>query len=157
LHVLDVNLRGDFYNPETLRASLTRADVVKLNEGELRRIHELLPDALRIGGAIDDLAFNLVEVFDLKLASVTRGPRGTVIYTRERRLEAEPAVYPRSPQADAVGAGDASCAGLVYGLLAGWSLERTLRLSNILGGYVASQPGGSSPLPSSVLDEVRSA
>lgn len=154
LRVLDVNLRGDFYSAEILQASLSRADVVKLNEGELSRVHELLPEFFGASAATDDLMFDLVEAFDLTVASLTRGALGTVLYTRERRIEGQPATFPRSSQADDVGAGDASCAGLVYGLLAGWPLERTLNLANVLGGYVASQPGGSPPLPSMILEEL---
>jgi sugar/nucleoside kinase (ribokinase family) len=61
---------------------------------------------------------------------------------------------PLAANADGVGAGDAWCAGLVYGLLRDWPLDRTLELANRMGAYVASQAGGTPQLPQSLLNLV---
>lgn len=42
---------------------------------------------------------------------------------------------------DTIGAGDAWVAGLLYGLLAGWSLERAARLANAVGAQATTAPG----------------
>jgi ribokinase len=49
--------------------------------------------------------------------------------------------------ADATGSGDAFNGGFLHGYLAGWPLEECLRAGNICGALAASQPGGSSAIP----------
>ena len=51
------------------------------------------------------------------------------------------------PVVDATGAGDACDAGLIYGLLQGWPLERAMRLGARLGGWTVGRPGGAETLP----------
>lgn len=48
---------------------------------------------------------------------------------------------------DATGSGDAFNGGFLHGYLAGWPLEECLRAGNICGALAASQPGGSSAIP----------
>jgi sugar/nucleoside kinase (ribokinase family) len=43
---------------------------------------------------------------------------------------------------DAVGAGDSFNAGMVYGMLAGWSLHRSLRLGAVCGSLSTRAAGG---------------
>jgi sugar/nucleoside kinase (ribokinase family) len=44
---------------------------------------------------------------------------------------------------DTTGAGDASCAGFLYGFLRGWDTERTARFANAVGGLTVQVMGGS--------------
>ena len=60
-----------------------------------------------------------------------------------------------------LGAGDAFGGALVHGLLAGWPLERTIRLANAAGSFVAGQLLCSDAMPTlqdlePALEEVRS-
>ena len=48
---------------------------------------------------------------------------------------------------DATGAGDVFDAGFVYGLLAGWPLQHSLRLGNLCAGLSVRTPGGSLSAP----------
>jgi len=43
---------------------------------------------------------------------------------------------------DTTGAGDATCAGFLYGYLCGWDLLRTARLANAVGGLTVQAMGG---------------
>ncbi|MBI2435270.1 MAG: carbohydrate kinase family protein [Candidatus Hydrogenedentes bacterium] len=52
---------------------------------------------------------------------------------------------------DTTGAGDAACAGVLYGHLEGWDLERCARLANAVGGLTVQQMGGAEAIHS--LDE----
>jgi 5-dehydro-2-deoxygluconokinase len=47
-----------------------------------------------------------------------------------------------------LGAGDAFGGALVYGLLNEWPLERTIRLANAAGAYVAGQLACADAMPS---------
>lgn len=150
IRLFDVNLRQGFYSAEVINASLRSATAVKLSEEELTTIGGLLA----VGNssiAANELAQQLCEWFELELVALTRGAKGTVIYARGKRFEAEPARFPHQPGADSVGAGDACCAGVLYGLLARWPPEQTLELANRLGAYVASQPGATLTLPRELL------
>ncbi|SFK09075.1 2-dehydro-3-deoxygluconokinase [Halobacillus dabanensis] len=58
-------------------------------------------------------------------------------------------VPPRPPKkvVDTVGAGDGFNAGFIYGMLQGWSLERTLHFANTIGSMVVSVYGDNEGLP----------
>jgi fructokinase len=152
LRVLDVNLRQHFITPDVMESSLRAAKVVKLNEVELSRVVELLPHCFRNASSIDEQVQTLRDEFEVPVVALTRGEKGTVLYCQDGRFEAEPVSMPCATKADGVGAGDACCAGLVYGLLQNWPPDRILRLANHMGAYVASQPGGTPRLPPSLLD-----
>jgi fructokinase len=140
-----------------IEASLALANVVKLNEEELLEIAKIFPSQLGNTVATNDLAISLLQSYKLEMVALTRGPRGTVIFTSDGRYEGTASSSVGAvADADSVGAGDACCAGLVYGLLRGWSVARTLDLANRLGAYVASQPGGT-PMPSDELLKVAQA
>lgn len=49
---------------------------------------------------------------------------------------------------DTTGAGDAACAGFLYGLLNGWGLHRSGRLANAVGGLTVQHMGGAEAIVS---------
>jgi fructokinase len=152
VRLLDLNLRPPHVDVAIIDASLSLANVVKLNADELRAVAAILPRRLGGGGATDELVARLLQSYELQLVALTRGPRGTVLYTADGRIEgSKPSTANVAADADSVGAGDACCAGLAYGLLMDWPLTRTLELANRLGAYVASQPGGTPELPGDLL------
>lgn len=81
---LDVNLRDPWVDPSTLRWSLHRAHVVKLNEDELIRISDLLA----LDGATPRArAGVLVSGFALERVVVTRGADGAWTLDNAGRME----------------------------------------------------------------------
>lgn len=56
---------------------------------------------------------------------------------------AEHVPAPRVASVDGTGAGDAFAAGLLYGLLAGWPLDRSARLANAAGALATTAVGAS--------------
>ena len=147
LKVCDINFRQRFYTLPIVTASLKIANVLKLNEDEL----PLLLKLLKIGDGksatrADVLA--LMKGFQLDVACVTLGERGAVLHTLEREL--------RSPGyrvqvVDTVGSGDAFTAGLVVKLLGGAPHTEALDFANLVGAYVATQPGATPALDAKVL------
>jgi len=156
LIVCDINFRQSFYTREIVEASLRASNVLKLNETELPALLGLLdqksgfskkPD---FSGAEREAVLRLMGIFDLELVCVTLGERGAILHTRGREI--------RSPGykvkvADTVGSGDAFTAGLVMKLLAGAPHEAALDYANLVGAYVASQPGATPPLNAEILGE----
>lgn len=157
LRLLDVNLRGDYYTPEVLVASLEMASAAKLNEEELVEVSDLVGLSLPPDEDLQRRAQRLREAYRLDWLAVTRGPLGAVLFDDVGRHEASDAANLPADAAqdrDTVGAGDACCAGLLVGALLGWPPERTLQLANRAGAFVASRRGATLRLPESVLSLV---
>lgn len=75
---------------------------------------------------------------------VKHGRNGSVVYTRDRITPIDP--VPVSA-VDPIGAGDAFAAGLVSGMLRGWSIEAAARLGSHLGARAVSATGDWEALP----------
>ncbi len=119
---LDVNLRDPWVDADTLRWSLRRAGVVKLNEDELVRIADLL--ALD-GSTSRDVAAVLVAAYGLRRLVVTCGAAGAWTLDAAGRVESvSGTALPRV--VDTVGAGDGFSAVFIVGLLRRWPLADTL-------------------------------
>ena len=84
-----------------------------------------------------------------RLAIVKRGGDGAYARTAADEVSV-PAVD--IPVLNGLGAGDAFGGALCHGLLAGWSLARTLALANAAGAIVASRLACADAMPT--LDEI---
>jgi 5-dehydro-2-deoxygluconokinase len=83
----------------------------------------------------EDAAAALLEL-GVELAVVKCGPEGVLARTRAKTVEVPPVPV---DVVNGLGAGDAFGGALVHGLLHGWPLERTIRLANAAGSFVAGQ------------------
>ena len=121
-----------------LDAVLDHADVFLPNEAELLAI-----------AREDDVATALAALARrVPLVAVKLGARGANAARGEERYHAAPLPV---AVVDTVGAGDSSDAGFIYGYLAGWSPERTLRLASACGSLSTRAAGGTAAQPT--LDE----
>ncbi len=161
LRLFDVNLRQDYYAGDVLESSLLAATVAKLNAEELETIAEILPLDLPqvvVAGSghedarVDSLAEQLRLRYALDMVVLTRGSKGTALYSSEGKTDAPPPEFRPREDADSVGAGDACCAGVMYGLLMGWQPQDVLNLANRMGAFVASQPGATPQLSAELLE-----
>ena len=143
LRVCDPNLRSSRVDDQVLRAALTSADVVKLNDVEADLIGE------RLG--IADVCAWLLGDAGAKLVALTRGARGSVLLTRDQRVD-----HPGFAAAggDNVGAGDAFTAVLVHLLGLGAPLERIGEAANRYAAHVASCRGATPLVPAHLIAEV---
>jgi 5-dehydro-2-deoxygluconokinase len=80
----------------------------------------------------------------VELAIVKLGPEGVLGATREEEVVVEPVPV---EVVNGLGAGDAFGGALCHALLAGWPLERTLRVANAAGALVASRLGCADDMP----------
>ncbi|HHF42117.1 MAG TPA: carbohydrate kinase [Candidatus Aminicenantes bacterium] len=139
LRIFDVNLRPPFYALEDINWLLKRSQVLKLNDEELRILAELFQ--------IDNQERLITEFFfstyPIELMVLTRGERGSSLYTRERtsNFSALPVRV-----VDTVGAGDAFTAAVAVGLLHQEDLDKINETANRLAAYVCTQPGAWAPL-----------
>jgi 5-dehydro-2-deoxygluconokinase len=138
--VHDLDHRPAFWTDESeaghwARAALKRATVAVGNRDEVA-VAVRTRDPYAASAALLDLG--------VELAIVKCGPDGVVARTRDELLEV-PAV-PVDVMCG-LGAGDAFGGALVHGLLAEWPLERTIRLANAAGAFVAARLACADAMP----------
>jgi 5-dehydro-2-deoxygluconokinase len=80
----------------------------------------------------------------VEVAIVKRGPDGVLARTRDELVELPPVPV---DVVCGLGAGDAFGGALVHGLLSEWPLERTMRLANAAGAFVAGQLACADAMP----------
>jgi fructokinase len=147
LRVFDVNLRPPHVAREVIAHSLRAADVVKLNEHELRRLRGWFDLADGAEAAMAGLA----DTFGCTAVCVTWGGDGAWLWQ-----DGDCAHHPSYPVdvADTVGAGDAFLSVLLAGLLDGRGGAALLDLANRLGAYVASHSGAFPAYEVDTLDDI---
>ncbi|WHH59232.1 sugar kinase [Petroclostridium sp. X23] len=77
--------------------------------------------------------------------SIKKGKDGSVGAYGSEYIESPP--VKERKVVDTVGAGDGYDAGFIYGVMNGWSLERTLKFANTIGAMVVSVTGDNEGLP----------
>ncbi len=148
--LFDVNLRQDFYTPELLEQSLRIATHAKVNREELEELDGLF--ASQPHQTDEDRARHLLERFSLEMLSLTRGADGCVLYTADRSYTGRPVSFEPEADSDTVGAGDATNAALIVGLVLGQEPEAIVNQMNRLGAYVATRSGATPVLADDLLD-----
>jgi fructokinase len=133
--VYDINLRQHFYSKETIEASLHASRWVKLNDGELAVLTELLD----LPGEPSAGLQRLRERYQLELACMTRGEHGCLVQTAKDEVDVTGIPV---KVVDTVGAGDAFTAGLLVMTLEGRPLRESATLANRLAARVAASAGG---------------
>lgn len=139
IRIFDINLRQNFYTPQTIEESLELADVFKINDAELR----VVAGIFNLGGSLEDQIVALARRFKLKTVAVTFGAEGSLLYS-----DGQWSRYKPSPVkvVDTVGAGDAFTAALAIGLLKKLDLDKINYAANEIAAYVCTQPGATPPL-----------
>lgn len=122
--------------PKVVPPSLKHTDYCIINDWEAEKLTgiplrvkgKLLPENLsKIGGSI--LAFGV------KSLVVIHFPEGGYLRSRDGIEMLQPSLdLPQGCIVGSSGAGDAFCAGILYGLYQGWDYELILRFANCAGG-----------------------
>ncbi len=147
LKILDLNLRKDSYTKQIITDSLTFADILKLNNDELKELADML--SLQ-GNDISALSACIVGRYSLKCSVVTLGSNGALAVSADGEQVSVPGY--KTKVVDTVGCGDAFTAGFIYKYLRNSSLAECCRFGNIIGAIVASQKGGTMPISVSDIE-----
>jgi fructokinase len=149
LRLLDLNLRRDCWTPESVRSSIERADVLKLNDSEAETVASLYGlEGLPLRG----FPVALLGRTRLSHVVVTLGPHGAFAVSGSGEAVYEPAYA--VDVVDTVGSGDAFTAAFAHGLLAGWPLACSVGFGNALGACVAGQRGATGPVASADVERL---
>ena len=134
LKVFDINLRQHYYSCEVLEESLMLADILKINDEEIRIVAGML-------GLSDDAVTacrELIGSFGLRLVILTKGPEGSEVITADKVI---PQGVDDVEIVDTVGAGDAFTAAFTVAYLRGDTLAEAQRLASATASYVCSRKG----------------
>lgn len=138
LKFLDINLRAPWYDGGTLRQSLQNANIVKLNDEELREL------AVTFGLPADDpeeQARELLARFDLDQLVVTCGESGAWRVDRDGATIRVGPAKPVEQMADTVGAGDGFAAVTLLGRLLNWPAKLTMERANAFAAAICGIRG----------------
>ena len=147
LKIFDANLRGTFYDRETLEASLRRCNILKINESEL---------SVLVGYGLcseTDSCRNLMSEYALRCLILTSGADGSyVYYTTTETPDVRESYVPAGdvPVVDTVGAGDSFTGAFVASILSGHTVEQAHESASAVAGFVCTVSGA---LPDYLADE----
>ncbi|WP_319503771.1 carbohydrate kinase [Bacteroides graminisolvens] len=141
LKIFDVNLRQGFYTKEILCDSMSRCNVLKINDEELVAISRIFDYP---GIDLQDKCWILLAKYNLKMLILTCGTNGSYVFT--------PGVVsfqetPRVAVADTVGAGDSFTAAFTSAVLAGKPVQEAHKLAVEVSAFVCTQSGAMPELP----------
>jgi fructokinase len=149
LRILDINLRQHFHSAKLIEASLKLANVLKINSEELAVLARLLGLP---GGPKEQIA-RIVDRYELRLAALTRGAGGSLLYGDGHWSDHGGMAATVS---DTIGAGDAFTAALAFGILAKLELDEINQRANELATYVCSQKGATPSIPAELSRRILS-
>ena len=153
LKFFDVNLRPPFIDPPLVIDLAKRADILKLNDGELGKLAswirtgELVANTPSNPDQIAQACATIADATDTARICVTLAEEGAALWDQGNLVTA-PA--PKVAVKDTVGAGDAFMAGLMVGLTRAFETSKVLENACRLGAFVASHYGATPLLPNEI-------
>ena len=131
----DINLRPACYTDAVILTSMSQANVLKINHEECDEVRRILRYEKNDGMFIQFL----LESYPLEVISLTKGDRGSEIYTSTGCFEVGTTKIERV--VDSVGAGDAYAAMLAAGLLKRWQPETILGMAASFASQICQVEG----------------
>ncbi len=141
LSVFDINLRQHYFSKALVEDSVSRCNVLKINDEELNIVRPMLglPD-----GGDESACAALIDRYELKLLILTCGVNGSYVFGRDFRSYIP---TPRVVVADTVGAGDSFTAAFVASLIKGKDVRQAHETAVAVSAYVCSCHGAMPVLP----------
>lgn len=152
LKVFDINLRPPHYSQSLIEEFLQYADIVKLNEDELKIVAKWYD----IAGDEEKQLREISQKFDIKTLIVTKGGDGAILLRLEndgKKHFYQQAGY-KVVVADTIGSGDSFLAGFLKNILNGKSSEYALNFACAIGAVVASHSGANPAITEADIVEV---
>lgn len=146
LIVFDVNLRQGFYTKETLCDSMTRCNILKINDEELVAVSRMFGYP---GIDLQDKCWILLGKYNLRMLILTCGINGSYVFT-PGHVSFRPT--PKVEVADTVGAGDSFTGAFIASLLKGKSVEEAHTKAVETSAFVCTRNGAMPTLPASLTD-----
>ena len=152
LKVFDINLRQSWYTADVISESLSRANVLKINDEELDVVATMLLGEPTVPGQLiaEDaertrrICRELINRYELDMLILTCGAIGSYVFTLS---EESYIATPKVEVADTVGAGDSFTATFVAQLLLGKPIQEAHKKAVAVSAFVCTQNGAMPVLP----------
>ena len=152
LRVFDINLRQNWFTAEVIAESLSRANVLKINDEELDVVATMLLGVSSVPGKLiaEDpektrfVCRDLIAKYDLKMLILTCGAIGSYVFTE---TEESYVATPKGKVAETVGAGDSFTATFVAQILLGKSIREAHEKAVAVSAFVCTQNGAMPVIP----------
>lgn len=149
IKIFDINLRQHFYNKNIIEDSLEIANILKINDDEIKVIAELY-DWTTVSE--QDVCIKLLEQFSLDTVILTKGVDGSFVFSGE---ETSYQPTPKVHVADTVGAGDSFTAAFVAAFIHDWPITEAHRFAVEVSAYVCQQHGAMPKLADAHIEAFR--
>ncbi|MYM23623.1 fructokinase [Duganella sp. FT135W] len=136
---LDLNVREGQVTERIAHESLKLADIVKVNEDELKDLFRWYTHTEPAD--MQDACQTLMRTFGLQGLIVTLGERGAMYFSAEGEVIANHDSHAPEHIVDTVGAGDAFSAVFLFGQSQGWPLPLTMARANAFAGAICGISG----------------
>lgn len=146
LVVCDLNLRQGFYDKEILCDSMSRCDVLKINDEELVIVSRLLGYP---GIDLNEKCRMLLEAYNLEILILTCGVNGSYVFT-PGHVSYRPT--PHVEVVDTVGAGDSFTAAFIASILRGKTIDEAHAKAVEVSAYVCTCNGAMPVLPAGIIE-----
>lgn len=141
LVVFDINLRQQFYSQEVLDHSMTRCNILKINDEELEIVARMFH---LTGETPEEQCRELLRRYRLRMVILTCGTMGSYVFTHD---ETSFQPTPKVEVADTVGAGDSFTATFIASLLRGMGVADAHRRAVAVSAYVCTCHGAMPVVP----------
>jgi fructokinase len=149
LKIFDINLRQHFYSQELIEHSLTRCNVLKINDEEVVLVAKLFGWE---NMTETEICNQLIENYLLEMVVLTKGIEGSYVITKnDTSFKPTPLVE----VADTVGAGDSFTAGFVASLLSGKNISEAHKIAVEVSAFICTQHGAMPKLPTHILNRIK--
>ena len=162
LKVFDINLRQNWYSKEVIEESLSRCNVLKINDEEIVKVSALLNlgEIVGIDPAkellqpinFEDQVQQLINTYNLQMVVLTCGAFGSYVITSDE-MSFQPT--PKVKVADTVGAGDSFSGAFCAAILAGKPVAEAHKIGVEVSAYVCTQPGAMPAYPQELKERIR--
>ena len=142
LKIFDINLRGTFYDKETIQNGLRHCDILKINDEELIIVGRLFGYP---GLDIEEKCRLIMKRYNLKMVVLTCGTNGSYVFAPNDFKSFRET--PKVEVADTVGAGDSFTGSFTASILSGKSIEEAHALAVKVSAFVCTQKGAMPKLP----------
>lgn len=149
LKIFDINLRQHFYSQNVIEESLAVADVLKINEDEIKIVAEMFHLSAM---SEKEICRHLLRHFDLQMLILTKGTEGSSVFTPN---EESYLPTPKVEVADTVGAGDSFTAAFVAAFLSNKSIKVSHQIAVEVSAYVCQQFGAMPELKQDIIELIK--
>lgn len=144
LRIFDINLRQNYYDLDTIDASLHLANILKINDDEVAVVRNLMQ--LPSDYTDEQICRHILTVYGLRMVIETLGKKGSYVFTPDETSWID---TPETQVVDTVGAGDSFTGAFAGALLNGASVKDAHRHAVDTAAFVCSRKGAMPAYPRS--------